>query len=770
VTICNSCGKENTSEGKFCVYCGRLLDGGKSQRSSHISQASSGSIQISSEMSVPSQAEGGLSVIAERRWMGGYRLLSFLGEGGMGRVYRVRQMAKDDPSLNSFSSELPPICEKDLALKVLTSFREGDRRAKKRFFREGKVLEAIQHPNIVTFHEMFEDAGRFAIVMELLEGETLEQRLRRGPIPFLEALDLAEELLEALDAAHQAGAIHRDLKPSNIFLCKHNEVQPTGELTTPPKKPKPRPPQQGTVEFRREPLDTPSESRPDEPIANEISEELFRQEASEADFFQRGSLQSGLPILKAKRNYQIKIMDFGLARFLDGSMATTIGNRYEEPGTLPYMAPEQLRRNVPLDERTDLYALGVILYEVFTGERLVPLRSTRQMIRKVLEGRPPKLPSDIKSYFPPQIENWLRHLLNKDIEKRPGSAGEALQTLRDARSLQLETPREESVASSWTWFALFLLLFLGVGASLGYLYPNKRGKLYAFSIRWIATLSDTMENWAAEPTLQAKKKQMVVRSKHSLPIKRMPNGIPDHTSKDNSLEPQRPKVKRFRPYEQGPPDDLRKMVKIPKGWFRMGGVGSHTKIAWKRLSTFWIDRREVTNRDYRKCIKAKKCKPLPKFLPSRYKGAYQPVVAVDWFEAFTYCRFRKKRLPSSAEWEKAARGTKARLFPPHKNRLSCRLANYGKPRHGKAECPKNPGKPVSTLQYTRDKSPYGIWHMAGNVREWTGSCYSKQKTCTQREVRGGGWRSFGSALLASRRHAYFSDARAFDLGFRCVWP
>ena len=147
--------------------------------------------------------------IASGTRIGPYEILSALGAGGMGEVYRAR-----DTKLH-----------RDVALKVLPdSFaRDPDRFA--RFTREAQTLATLNHPNIAQIHGLDESSGVRALVLELVEGEDLSQRIARGPIPIDEALSIATQIAEALEAAHEQGVIHRDLKPANVKVRADGAVK-----------------------------------------------------------------------------------------------------------------------------------------------------------------------------------------------------------------------------------------------------------------------------------------------------------------------------------------------------------------------------------------------------------------------------------------------------------------------------------------------------------------------------------------------------------------
>src|SRR4029453_7677658 len=141
--------------------------------------------------------------------LGFYHVLSKLGEGGMGEVYRAR-----DSKLG-----------RDVAIKVLPERFQSDSDRLARFDREARALAAVNHSNIAAIYGVAEERGTTALVLELVEGKTLAERLRRGPIPVPEVIDIAKQIAAGLDAAHGKDIIHRDLKPSNIKITPQGVVK-----------------------------------------------------------------------------------------------------------------------------------------------------------------------------------------------------------------------------------------------------------------------------------------------------------------------------------------------------------------------------------------------------------------------------------------------------------------------------------------------------------------------------------------------------------------
>jgi tetratricopeptide (TPR) repeat protein len=215
--------------------------------------------------------------------LGPYEIIGALGAGGMGEVYRARD------------SRL----ERVVAVKVLPDASAGDPELLARFEREAKAIATLHHPHICTVHDVGFERGSHFIVMELIEGQTLHDRIQRGPVAREEAVAIALQLCDALAAAHARGIVHRDLKPGNVILARDAGGTPSA-----------------------------------------------------------------------------KLLDFGLARFTGGAVASDIASRAtvapvstqgEVLGTVRYMAPEQLRGEIA-DHRADIWAMGCLLYEMLTGQ------------------------------------------------------------------------------------------------------------------------------------------------------------------------------------------------------------------------------------------------------------------------------------------------------------------------------------------------------------------------------------------------------------------
>jgi formylglycine-generating enzyme required for sulfatase activity len=220
------------------------------------------------------------------------------------------------------------------------------------------------------------------------------------------------------------------------------------------------------------------------------------------------------------------------------------------------------------------------------------------------------------------------------------------------------------------------------------------------------------------------------------------------------------------------------MVLVPAGAFVMGGGDEADEQPAHRvqLAAFLIDRDEVTGDDYQRCASAGACAALPSGdagVPPRV-----PVTGVSWLDATAYCRWARKRLPTEAEWEHAARGSDGRVYP-WGARPDCAMANFGN-FEGEGRCPRNPGRPVAVGSFPGN-SPYGARDLAGNVWEWVADRYDAHyyrhsptanprgpARGEARVVRGGACCSMFGLPRSANRLAFPPDYRDADLGFRCA--
>jgi tetratricopeptide (TPR) repeat protein/predicted Ser/Thr protein kinase len=305
------------------------------------------------------------------RTFGRYRLLERLGAGGMGEVYRAR-----DERL-----------ERDVAIKVLLGVADEDRR--RRLKREANTLSKLNHPNIAAVYDFDSEGDVDFVVMELVTGQTLAERIRVAPLDEEDVLRIGLQIAAGLGEAHEHGIIHRDLKPGNIMIT------PKGQL---------------------------------------------------------------------------KLLDFGLARRAEpGAVTVTMSDAGSNvSGTFPYMAPEQLRSQ-PVGPWTDLWALGVVLYEMTTGRRPFGGDDIASIIEGILTRTPEPL-SSVRGLANPGLSFVVQKALNKAPSERYQSAAEmsaALQALRSGSVANPTSARRQIISARVLWPALAAIAIV-VAAAIWY--------------------------------------------------------------------------------------------------------------------------------------------------------------------------------------------------------------------------------------------------------------------------------------------------------------
>ncbi|HZQ68331.1 MAG TPA: protein kinase [Terriglobales bacterium] len=285
--------------------------------------------------------------------LGPYEIVSPLGAGGMGEVYRAR-----DTRL-----------ERSVAIKVLSSQVSADSDLKQRFEREARTISALQHPHICTLHDVGHQDGIDYLVMEYLEGETLADRLKRGPLALEQTVRIAVEVCDALEKAHRQGIVHRDLKPGNIMLTKAG--------------------------------------------------------AKLMDFGLAKSLSiAGMGSAESHLTPSTPTMNMSML----SSPAGPLTQRGMIVGTFQYMAPESLQGQ-PADARSDIFSLGCVLYEMITGRRAFEGKSQLSVLAAILDREPEPIRA-AQPMTPPELERVVETCLAKDPDARWQSAGDVGRQLR----------------------------------------------------------------------------------------------------------------------------------------------------------------------------------------------------------------------------------------------------------------------------------------------------------------------------------------------------
>jgi serine/threonine protein kinase/formylglycine-generating enzyme required for sulfatase activity len=720
--------------------------------------------------------------------LGKYRIIEEVGRGGFAAVYKAL-----DTTLN-----------RPVALKVLAPHLLWDPTFVQRFQREAEVAANLNHPNIVTIYEVSQVEGIYFIAMQFLEGRTLSQILEvEGPLPASQVQAIVEQVASALDYAHARGFVHRDVKPSNVIVADDGWATLT---------------------------------------------------------------------------------DFGLVKAGEGTKLSTTGVIF---GTPEYMSPEQAEGEEELDTRSDVYSLGVVIYEMFTGK--VPFGGTTPL--SVMRGhadRPPPRPSKVNPAISSAVEAVLLKALAKKRGERYQSAGEMAQALTAAVETKAE-PKVEKKAPAvrgglplWGWGVIALVVALVSGGAL--LWAIQGSKPVATPVPMVQAATSTA-------TVTATATPMLLTDMPTpVPTPLPPTGTPTSTSTltkiptplpatatpvvptptplpptDTPVPPTDTPIPKLVAVVQaeamnvrgGPgteydvlgqvkqgdeleilartegsdwlqvrlsdgkkgwvsaellevdggvaaipvaavipptptPSTPMPMVHVPAGEFIMGGKGDSDEqpIHTVYLDAFYIDETEVTNAQFTQFlneqgnqeegggtwlgIEMKAC------LITESGGQYQPksgygdhpVIEVSWYGARAYCQWAGKRLPTEAEWEKAARGTDGRTYPWGEG-MDCDHAQY-------RGCG---GKTVPVGSKPKGVSPYGALDMAGNVSEWVADWYDSDYYASSPEsnpegpasgvyrVRhGGSWFSWQADLRAAARlkPAFPPYYTWDDVGFRCA--
>jgi serine/threonine protein kinase len=326
-----------------------------------------------------------------------YRVLEILGGGGMGVVYKA-----EDLKLG-----------RSVALKFLPEELTNDPMALRRFEREAKSAAALNHPNICTIYEVGEHQGQPFIAMELLEGQTLRDRLATAPRPQFptgELLDFAGQIADGLEAAHQKGIIHRDIKPANIFITHRHEAK--------------------ILDFG---------------LAKLVAADAADVAAEQGTV--RGVLLRDLP-------------------------STSLTRTGAAMGTASYMSPEQVRGE-KLDARTDLFSFGLVLYEMASGHRAFP-GETAVLVHPAILRETPKPVREWNPELPPRLEAIIDKALEKDRVQRYQSASAMGAELR---RLQRQADKRMPLQRRWLLAVTGALAFLLVGNATFWLIRRQPASL-----------------------------------------------------------------------------------------------------------------------------------------------------------------------------------------------------------------------------------------------------------------------------------------------------
>jgi len=578
-----------------------------------------------------------------------YQILSEIAQGGMGVVYRVRHL----------------LWNEDRAIKLLLDVHPRAQQRSGSILAEALVLRQLQHPNIVRVEDAdVTDDDQLFIVMEYVEGESLSERIRRGPLPWRQALELTAQACTGLSAAHEKGVIHRDIKPSNLL------------------------------------------------VTNSAGHE------------------------------QIKIIDFGIAKVLEDAgigvarMTTQTGIFI---GTPDYASPEQAQGTPGsgLDARTDIYSLGLVLYEMLTGARPFTAETTIATLLMRLQNAP-TAPRRLRPELdiPAAVSDLVMKALAKDRNYRFASAGAMGQAIEAI--LQRPAPaRKRSRVVIGAVVGIFAAAALGV---------------------WFVRSTPRPEAPPPQPVASP----APLPAKAEEPVSKSVAAVPRPAKRPSPPAPQ-PETPPPHAKNKVNPQDGLEYVWIPPGSFTMGCSANdpacrpNERPAHEVTITkgFWLGKTEVTQTSFERVAGRN---------PSSFHGANLPVESLTWRQASMFCGAAGMRLPTEAEWEYAARGNSTG-------------ARYGAP----AEIAWLSTNSENKTHDAGQKQPngFGLYDMLGNVGEWIADWYAAYSDTAVSDphgpaegqyhvVRGGYWDLGVFGIRASHRLTRGPAQRGPHVGFRCA--
>ena len=637
-----------------------------------------------------------------------YRIEEKVGEGGMGKVYRATHIQIGHT----------------VAIKILHSQLATDHTAIERFRREARAAAQIQHPNAVAVTDfgVMKDTGMAYLVMEFLLGIELRQRIReKKQLDFEETFLIVHQTCSALQAAHAKGIIHRDLKPDNIWLVKSEDEIP-----------------------------------------------------------------------------RIKVLDFGIAKLKTDTEMNQLTQQGMIMGTPYYMSPEQCRSE-ELDERSDIYSLGIILYEMLTGQ--VPFLATTP-VGVVLKhaNEPPRPLRELRDSIPESLESVVLRALKKERKDRQESATVLAQEFEAAlyeagielKVLGTNTPQsvfpgaipypnfrthslspERSRASQSAEMAkppapapAPALEASGTHAAGETKKRATTRKLFQDTAFGIPLVGRIRSSFANDTTGRRKIAFFAIAAVLTAALIA---GIIWLTRGGETVE-QAPVVEGT-PTRQADPIVPEGMLLIRGGRFMMGtddaSADADVRPAHEiGVTDFYLDETEVTNQQYQKFVKETGRAAPPHWINGEFPSgeANLPVWSVSWDDAKAFAAWAKKRLPTEAEWEYAARGSDNLKYP---------WGPDWSPRYSNS---KEDGrdKPVAVRSYPGGKSWCGVYDMAGNVSEWVEDEYRPYRFSLappdpgNRVYRGGAYNIAKEEIVSWARFWGAPDLKEKFIGFRCA--
>jgi serine/threonine-protein kinase len=463
--------------------------------------------------------------------------------------------------------------------------------------------------------------------------------------------------------------------------------------------------------------------------------------------------ESGEPVLT----------DFGIAKILEIEAGQTLTGTGIGVGTPEYMPPEQGLGKL-VDQRSDIYALGVVFYELLTGTKPYTADTPMAVIFKHISDPLPRLIEYIPD-LPDEVERIIFKAMAKKPEERYADMVEFANKLEKlAQSPILPVKEKATAVEARIKPAVPVPLDetrddYETGSSVplpqkkkesfrlpGWLLWAGAGLLTVVLLAWYSTLfikpSEVMDLISGNITIPIITKIPIANNTSAQEI-----GLTLVSEKDGMLQ-----------------------LYVPAGEFEMGsniGINNGGLAHTIYLDSYWIDKFEVTKEQYQKCVNDGACTFVDK---KQYLTGLKPIVDIDWYQSQTYCNWADRRLPSEAEWEKAARGPDKRIYPWGNEKQNCELVNY-------ANCGLDS---MDVGSIPSGASPYGAMDMSGNVYEWVNDWYGENyykvspssnpqgpDTGTSKVFRGGVWLNVDD-LRATFRNSSDPTMISDFIGFRCA--
>jgi formylglycine-generating enzyme required for sulfatase activity len=703
--------------------------------------------------------------------LGKYEILGELGRGGFATVYKAR-----DPNLN-----------RTVALKVLHPYWSNDPNFAARFQREAQAAAGLHHPHIVPVYEADEVEGQLYIAMAYLPGHTLRDLLAaESPLSLERALPILSQVAEALDYAHERGVVHRDVKPANIMVQERGQKVQATLLDFGLVKAM----EQSTVLTSRGTLlGSPEYMAPEQ-----------------------ADPERAAKIGPAADRYALGVVAYhmltGRVPFPGNTPGTLNAHEHKPvppPRSLRPELPEpaaqtllKMLAKAPADRYPSTCAFVEQLDRVWQAERQARQREAQlapvyQQLQAAFERK------DWAQVLELGGQIWAVDPDYRDVAKRMVHARQQLQ-----RSQRFPVPDTLRQRPRWVWglgvagVVVFLgLLCLGLGSLGASLFgstptPTRVAELpTATSANPSPTLPPDIPT--AAPTFTS-----VPPTLTSTPTETpgptdtpTPTSTPQPPTPTPTSTPQPPTPTPDPGATKTRPTDGMTMIYVPARTFQMGSAerdlyaAGHEKPPHQAtLDAFWIDKYEVSNAQYARCVEAGACQKSAFVDDAAYNGADYPVVGVSWQDAADYCGWAGGRLPTEAEWEYAARGPDEPIYPwgdtfdgkrTNFCDVNCSLGFENESYDDGYE------RTAPVGSFPAGASWVGALDMAGNVLEWVNDWYAGDyyansprqnprgpETGDYKVLRGGSWGNAEGDVRAAYRYRVNPDVRSARFGFRCV--